>query len=217
MQRSFAGRGRKHRRGVTLVELMVSVAIVGILAAIAIPVFSHYVKEADLNEAVANLQGILEAEQAYYARFQQYTAPLGYCPNQGSDPPERRTVLWPDSSGPSPTAIETDCGAGWAQLGWRPDEGVAFQYRVFSAFDDTGAYVNQPDLPGSFPGLVGSHQTFGVDWTNEFGAASMQPWCAVEARADYDGDNQFVYFRTNSYNQKAYRHPNPDVDGITTY
>ena len=39
---------------------MVAVAIVGILAAVAIPVFSDYMKESRLAEATTNIQGILE-------------------------------------------------------------------------------------------------------------------------------------------------------------
>jgi prepilin-type N-terminal cleavage/methylation domain-containing protein len=201
---------RRARRGFTLVELMIVVAIVGLLAAVAIPAFSRYVREAGLSEAKANIQGILEAQQAYFARFQRYTQSLGWCPNVA--PPANAKVLWP-----SDAAIAGDCGLGWQMLGWSPDDSVAFRYRVFSAFDPTGAYANQPNQAGSFPGLVGSHLTFGVNWATEFAVGAAEPWCAVEAEADYDGDGQSVYMRSNSYNYKIYRFPNPEVDGVSTY
>ncbi len=188
-------------RGMTLVELMIAMAIVGVLAAIAIPVFSGYIREADLNEAVGNLQGILEAEQAYFSRFQRYTTPLTECPVGAL--PVNNTVQW------------TFCTPGWRQLGWSPDEGVSFHYQVFSGCDAAGNCNTSPMVYGGWP--VGGMDTFGVKWSDEFSAISPQAWCAVQAIADVDGDTKPVYLRTNSYNHKIYRYPNPEVDGKVTY
>ena len=54
------------QRGFTLVELMIVVAIIGILAAIAIPNFSKFQARAKQSEAKANLKGIYTAKHASY-------------------------------------------------------------------------------------------------------------------------------------------------------
>ncbi|QUE31760.1 prepilin-type N-terminal cleavage/methylation domain-containing protein [Francisella philomiragia] len=43
------------KKGFSLVELMVVIAIIAILAAVAIPAYSNYVTRAKLTEALANL------------------------------------------------------------------------------------------------------------------------------------------------------------------
>ena len=54
------------RAGFTLVELMIVVAIIGILAAIAIPAFSRYVKKSRTAEASGHLQKIWVGAMSYY-------------------------------------------------------------------------------------------------------------------------------------------------------
>jgi len=75
---------RKNRKGFTLIELMIVVAIIGILAAIAIPNFLRFQAKSKQSEAKTNLGGIFTGQTAYlgekdlYGTFAQIAwAPIG--------------------------------------------------------------------------------------------------------------------------------------------
>ena len=60
------------QRGFTLVELMIVVAIIGILAAIAIPNFAKFQARAKQSEAKANLKAIYTAKHASYGELDTF-------------------------------------------------------------------------------------------------------------------------------------------------
>lgn len=64
---------RKKTKGFTLIELMIVVAIIGILAAIAIPNFLRYQAKSKQSEAKANLGAIFTSETSYNAERDVYT------------------------------------------------------------------------------------------------------------------------------------------------
>ena len=68
---------RRHPAGFTLIELMIVVAILGILAAVAIPAFTKYVRQARTSEAVMNIEKIEKGARVYYMSESHFRNRLG--------------------------------------------------------------------------------------------------------------------------------------------
>ena len=63
----------KDERGFTLIELMIVIAIIGILAAIAIPQFSAYRTRSYNSSAQSDIRNCATAQEAYYVDHQTYS------------------------------------------------------------------------------------------------------------------------------------------------
>ena len=68
----------RDKKGFSLVELMIVVAIIAILAAIAIPSFMRFALRSKTSEATSNLAGIRTGEEAYRAENDVYLASGNY-------------------------------------------------------------------------------------------------------------------------------------------
>jgi prepilin-type N-terminal cleavage/methylation domain-containing protein len=105
------------RTGFTLVELMIVVAIMGCLAAIAIPNFQSMMLRAKRAEITPHVTSIKLIEHAYQAEWDVFTA----CPLTPEEIPGREPQLFP---------IAADDNHAFAYLGW-VFEGKGYgQYQV---------------------------------------------------------------------------------------
>src|SRR5438093_2141255 len=75
------------QKGFTLIELMIVVAIIGILAAIAIPNFIKFQARSKQSEAKTNLKALFTAQKAYFGERDQFLTrgdTIGFSPEQSN-------------------------------------------------------------------------------------------------------------------------------------
>lgn len=68
----------RNRKGFTLIELLIVVAIIGILAAVAIPQFSSYRAKAYNSAGNSDLKNLKTGMEAFMADNQQYPDDVQY-------------------------------------------------------------------------------------------------------------------------------------------
>lgn len=113
----------KRRAGFTLIELMITVAIIGILATIAIPAFINYQNKSRRSEAFANLSAIVKLEKSYYGSYDVY-----------ADTYSGGAASWPGpmagTLGPSKRSWTTAAQNAFAEIGFNPEGSVFYDYEV---------------------------------------------------------------------------------------
>ena len=118
---------RAAQAGFTLVELMIVVAILGILAAISIVSFRRYILRTRVQEAYSNLSLIRQRQESYRSEFSQYADPSGT--GTSSNVNLSGSVYTPST--PAPGVSPTAWGGPyplWDQLGFRPTGLLYYRY-----------------------------------------------------------------------------------------
>ena len=102
-------RKTRGQKGFTMIELMVVVVIVGILAAVAIPIYGKYVRNARVTEATGRMGEIITAQKAYAQENSVYTAATAGIVDLSAT--DNFTYAW---AGTDPTASATCTATGVA-------------------------------------------------------------------------------------------------------
>jgi len=125
-----------------MIELMVTLAVVAILAAIAVPSYQSYIKKSRLSGAKSDVVGMSLAMERAYQKDLAYPA-FGTC---GSPPTPLTVAAAPASRTASAAPVFS---------GWIPTQASAFQYAVQSS----------KTIPPAAPNLCGDVYGYEVSAT----------------------------------------------------
>jgi type IV pilus assembly protein PilA len=175
---------RARRRGYTLVELMIVVAIIGVLASLAVYGVRRYLLAAKSAEAIELINNIRAAQEQYKDERFRYLDVSSVDLSSGSFFPfASKTALgnsvmqWPSGT--------TGVAGKWAELGVFPSAPVAFGYACQAG--------QQADtLP-----------TLGTAKNLRY-PANAPNWYIVRAAADRDDDGTLALFVASNFTDQIY-------------
>jgi type IV pilus assembly protein PilA len=177
---------RRRVRGFTLIELMIVVAIVGVLAVLAVVGYRKLVQASHVSEATGMVQSIRVAQEGYHSETQQYANVSGNLNSFYPAAPQYQVVTaWG-------AACTTACSGGvpWSALPVHVDGPVRFGYATIAGipggtappasvtvngqpltFPQTPAtdwYIiaAEGDLDGT-PGPANDTNVYGTSWSNQ--------------------------------------------------
>jgi type IV pilus assembly protein PilA len=174
---------RRFARGFTLVELLIVVAMVGVLAALAMVGYRKYLTSAQTGEAKAVIQAIRNGEAQYKVDTLTYlncsTSYTDYYP-QGATGPSDRKWHWINDAHASRPFFKS--------LNVDPDGPVRFAYAVVAG--------SQADTPLA---LDASQYKDPPTWPTPVG-----PWYVVQATGNRDNDGEYAVLVSSSFDNKVY-------------
>jgi type IV pilus assembly protein PilA len=177
---------RARSRGFTMAELLIVVAMIGVMAALATVGYRKYLHSAQGSEAKAVIQAIRGSEEVYKAEMLVYLGPsqtlTDYYPNKT---PNDSRWSWVQ---PGDTRY-TDSKTGWQLLNVLPDGPVRFGYALVAGIGPTPPWPSQfSKTPANWPPAV----------------SPGQPWYVVVAANDHNNNNKFDLFTSSSFSGEIF-------------
>jgi prepilin-type N-terminal cleavage/methylation domain-containing protein len=145
--------------GFTLLEMMVVVAIIGILASIAIPAFLAYQNRARRSEAYTNVSAIVKLEKSFFSEYNVYADTNG---------------SWPGvpAIGVAKRPWNALADANFQALGWRPEGDVYYDYGVITGIT---CGVRDCFTAGAYGDVDGNGLTSAIEYVEPSAGGVMEP------------------------------------------
>jgi type IV pilus assembly protein PilA len=168
-------RQAKKRRGFTLLELMIIIAILGMLVALAMPAFQKYIRRSKVSEAIQGVRRIFDSSVSYYA----------------DEHADRTGVIvarqFPASTGPTPSSscctfptwkcpndsLPFEDDASWSMLNFIIADAHWFVYTYESAgSDDTSQFTARANGDLNCNGVMSTFERVGMIDSGEYVAGT---------------------------------------------
>ncbi|MFO0598732.1 MAG: prepilin-type N-terminal cleavage/methylation domain-containing protein [Myxococcaceae bacterium] len=176
------------KKGFTLVELMIVVAIIGILAAIAIPNFIRFQARSKQSEVKANLKSLFTSQKSYHQEHDIFSIcirKVGFSPERGNR--YRYTTNTTDGNVPAEACASSEARATAAGVTLATDGDVqvdTFKYGAIAAAA-VAAAVYAPVAPAG-SGIIVANDLVGTTTPTAVGNGSF----GAAAQGNIDSDVQ---------------------------
>jgi type IV pilus assembly protein PilA len=171
---------KKMKKGFTLIELMIVVAIIGLLAALAIPNFLKFQARAKTSEAKTNLKAVFTAQKSYLAEHDTFATDfdaMGFAPERGN-----RYAIWMAGGG-----VAIDRSAGQEVRPAIPTEITADTFKNGTVCGSFGG-KDCVSTDGVTPSFITSGSEEALTYVNKGAMGSTNHSFVITAWGDIDAD-----------------------------